>query len=234
MNTDWLPADACTAPMVFSKDFSVLDTGGDDDRASDLGLLLSTVQRSLNDVAETLQQGALVGLQLCGEGRAALLNRHDNDWRLIRVKPFADWLECQPEFEGSCPPGTANGIATTDRGLLAVLTSLAVTRWYARRDDDSQDWEFTMVGTEIDEDALQMVALKLMQADILLRTQELPRQRVRYQFEDGNIWVWSTQGDRALMLSTAPLRSTTEMAEIVRTGDQFLLADRLNLNTLLT
>ncbi|WOO42870.1 hypothetical protein [Rubellicoccus peritrichatus] len=207
----------------FHEDFSVEHTEGHLSDVDSLGVLLPTMIRSASSCGDSFGAGEFQGVVSLGEKRGLVISINDEKSCFRLFDGATIWSDLKDEkYERNWSQSGFPLFYNLDY-IGQVFKSLGSVKWYGLRDNEDNRWSQEFLDDSLDTNAVESATMMTLQIDMLLKGQDLPRGRIRLDFENGQLWIWASVTDDYLMAYTERVDNRSDLSAIEQLGEAFLL-----------
>ncbi|MEM9227121.1 MAG: hypothetical protein AAGA45_04055 [Verrucomicrobiota bacterium] len=198
----------------------------DSDAATELSLLLSTLGRSLTQCGSDLSSGEWQSLLTWQPGHGLSLERKDSGYLCEQWEHFSGWEDASiVDLREALESSVHLELSTVE--LRRTANQLPCIRWAGVRHFETSSWTDYRLKEGLNQDDLRKAAKGILQADVLLKENNLPHERMRVDYADGTFWSWTNPEGDYFMAWTNTQATPAMQATLIRCGEAFVLPETL-------
>lgn len=221
MSTPKSTSTACVSTVVFDAQLMPRKTTGEPLNASILGLVMTTLRRTAEQVGTTLELGDVRRIRAMGLGHASELTFQDGGAEYRLHHGVSSWADLEPALSEPTDVLAEYPLLPTPLEIRHLLHGETRTRSCSFQRLSSGDWEHFAFDADLAELKLESVAMLMLQMDVLCREQDYPRGRFHLEWADGAIWFWVSEMENLMMAVTHADPTAEEIQLLIRCGDAF-------------
>lgn len=210
--------------IVYTPDFIEESIEGEVAERDALMVLLPALVRACDSCGDVLDVGTLVRFTCWGRGAGFVLQREGEGMLYNRWQGVGAWEDFEDDAEPGLPAGFS-GLPIVGEAwrLHGVLKQMPGMLWYGIRDSKTNQWDQASASDAPDQAAVQRAIMMVLQLDMLLKGQDMPRGRARLDFAEHSFWLWASPHDHYLMYWGRAVCGSDARAPLAAAGEAFLL-----------
>ena len=208
---------------VFDEAFKPVS--GEDRR--ELGQVFSALNRLAGMPSQYLRLGPLQRMSGWGGGDGfALSAQRTGGYSLRFLEEVTAWSEVgigTRQSDGTHASAWPMPLFMSRFEVMQFYEDSRFVDWYAVRSAASNLWTQHNKRFMVERENIKKTLNCVQQLDIILRSQHLPRSRMRLAYENGRLCFWTSRKRDILVSFLAKNISPTQLAQAIRMGEAFLL-----------
>ena len=185
----------------FDSEFSVIAKRGTFSDPSVLSTLLPTLAKAAMSCGDELQMGTFLRLNSWRSGRGIVFDSSGETRDFSDIQGIKEWHDLDESIPHMHAFPTIYPALPSHAEIFKLLPNAPGVKWFATRYcQDTHGWQYHLVDTPLAEPALQQAVLMVMQVDVLLKEFQLPWGRLRFDYDEAVLYLWTNHSGDHLML----------------------------------